>query len=93
MIFFRISTPTYPMACSEDILKEFGHCFDNNGVLWLLIICLMMFLCHPQLMASDILIFTCVGDSAMEVSISDHDGCEGGRHPVNHLLIAMSSRN
>jgi hypothetical protein len=60
MIFFRISTTAYPMACSGDILKEFGHCFHNNGVLWLLIICLMMFLCHPQLMASDILIFTCV---------------------------------
>jgi hypothetical protein len=44
-------------------------------------------------MASDILIFTCVGDSAIEVSIFDHDGCEGERYPVNHLLIVMSSRN
>jgi hypothetical protein len=36
----------------------------------------MLFLCQAQLMANDILIFTCIGDSAMEVSIFSRDGCE-----------------
>jgi hypothetical protein len=36
----------------------------------------MVLLCHAQLMANFILIFTCIGGSAMGMSIISRDGCE-----------------
>jgi hypothetical protein len=42
------------------------------------------------MMANEILIFTCAGDSAMEVSTFDRDGCENMAEDIEY--VASSQR-